>query len=254
MFGQEPGPRRADGRWCAWSRAEPAHHPIGQAGSMAFKAIFFDIDGTLVDSNDFHVEAWQQAFAGVGATFDRQRIHDQIGKGTDMLVPTLLPGASQEEQERLGEEHGAIFSSRYLERVRPFPDAHALLARAKASGKTVVLASSASGDELDHYLDLLDARDLVDATTSADDVEKTKPAPDIFAIALEKVAPLAAGDVVVIGDTPYDIEAAATCGIAAIGLRSGGFTDAALHDAGAIALYDDVAALLRDYDASPLAG
>jgi HAD superfamily hydrolase (TIGR01509 family) len=218
---------------------------------MAFAAIFFDIDGTLVDSNDLHVLAWEAAFADAGVSFSRQKIHDQIGKGTDMLVPTLLPDADDPEQ--LGKAHGEVFKSRYLDQVRPFPDARALLARAHDAGQRVVLASSASKEELDHYLTLMDAHDLVAATTSADDVENTKPAPDIFAVALKKVAPLAAGDVIVVGDTPYDVEAAAKCGIAAIGLRSGKFPDEALLNAGAIALYDDVAALLRDYDTSPLA-
>ncbi|MBJ6123316.1 HAD family hydrolase [Sphingomonas mollis] len=219
---------------------------------MAFRAIFFDIDGTLVDSNDSHVAAWEAAFAGVGATFDRQVIHDQIGKGADMLVPTLMPDSDEETQEKLGKAQGAAFRTGFRDAIRPFPDAHALLARAVEGGQTVVLASSASREDFDHYLDLLDAHDLVDATTSADDVKSTKPAPDIFAIALEKVAPLTAGEVVVVGDTPYDIEAAKKCGIAAISLRSGRFPDAALLGAGAIALYDDVAALLGDYDASPL--
>ena len=219
---------------------------------MAIKAILFDIDGTLVDSNDLHVLAWEEAFAGVGARFDRQLLHDQIGKGTDMLVPTLLPHADEAEQERLGDAHGEAFKTRFLATVRPFAQAHELLAHAHGRGQRVVLASSASAAELDHYLDLLDARDLVSATTTADDVANTKPAPDIFATALEKIAPIEPGEVAVVGDTPYDMDAAGKCGIVAIGLRSGGFPDDALVEAGAAALYDDAAALLRDYDASPL--
>lgn len=220
---------------------------------MAIRAVLFDIDGTLVDSNDMHVRAWEEAFAGMGAEFGRQTIHDQIGKGTDMLVPTLLPDADEGTQEKLGDAHGDVFKARFLKEVKPFPGAHDLLARVRAAGQTVVLASSASAPELEHYLDLLDARDLVSATTSADDVENTKPAPDIFASALEKVAPLSSHEAIVVGDTPYDIEAAGKCGIAAIGVRSGKFPDEALLRAGAIALYDDVAALLADYDNSPLA-
>ena len=220
---------------------------------MAFKAILLDIDGTLVDSNDMHVDAWIEAFAGVGARFDRQTIHDQIGKGTDMLVPALLPDTDEVEQERLGEVHGEVFKSRFLESVQPFEGAHDLLQQASDSGQKVVLASSASSDELEHYFDLLDAYDLVSATTSADDVENTKRPPDVFSVAMKKVAPLRAEDVVVVGDTPYDIKAAGKCGIAAIAVRSGGFPDEALLGAGAVALYDDVAALLQDYDASLLA-
>ena len=220
-----------------------------QAGRI--KAILFDIDGTLVDSNDQHVLAWEEAFAGIGKRFDRQVIHDQIGKGTDMLVPTLLPDLDDDAVERLGEEHGRIFKEKYLPAIAPFDQAHALLALAASRG-LIVLASSAAQEELDHYLDLLGARDLVAATTSSDEVEQTKPAPDIFATALKKID-LPASAVIVVGDTPYDVEAAGKCGIAAVGLRSGRFSDESLLAAGAVALYDDVAALLADYDASPLA-
>jgi membrane protein len=221
---------------------------------MAIKAVLFDIDGTLVDSNDFHVTAWEETFADVGAKFDRQVIHDQIGKGTDMLVPTLLPDTDDEGQKKLGKAHGEAFKSKFLDEVKPFPMARELLRRVQQAGQQVVLASSASKAELDHYLDLLGVRDIVSETTSADDVENTKPAPDIFATALKKIAPLTAEEVIVVGDTPYDIEAAKKCGIAAIALRSGKFPDEVLQQAGAIALYDDVAALLQDHEGSPLAG
>ncbi|MEG3166113.1 HAD family hydrolase [Sphingomonas sp. PB2P19] len=219
---------------------------------MQITAILFDIDGTLVDTNDMHVLAWEEAFAGIGQTFDRQRLHDQIGKGTDMLVPTLLPDLDEDAQEKLGEAHGAAFKAKYLKTAKPFPSAHDLLANAHARGQKVVLASSASGAELDHYLDLLDARDLVAATTSSDDVKRTKPAPDIFATALGKLDGVDASEALVVGDTPYDIEAAGKCGIAAVAVRSGKFADDVLTRAGAIAIYDDVAALLAGYDESPL--
>ena len=219
---------------------------------MAIKAVLFDIDGTLVDSNDLHVLAWEEAFDGVGVKFDRQMIHDQIGKGADMLVPTLLPETDEAQQKKLGDAHGEVFKSKFLEQVQPFTRARDLLVRVKRDGQRVVLASSASKAELDHYLDLLDARDLVSATTTSEDVENTKPAPDIFATAMKKIAPVGADEVIVVGDTPYDIEAAGKCGVAAIGVRSGKFSDDVLLEAGAIALYDDVAALLADYDNSPL--
>ena len=219
---------------------------------MVIDAIIFDIDGTLVDSNEQHVLAWEEAFDRVGATFDRQVIHDQIGKGSDMLVPTLLPDADPAAQKDLGLAQGEVYKSKFLKSVRPFPGARDLLVRAHEAKQKVVLASSASKAELEHYLDLLNVRDLVSATTSADDVEHTKPAPDIFAAALAKVAPLEAGNVIVVGDTPYDIQAAAKCGISTIGLRSGKFSDEALLEAGSVALYDDVAALLAEYDESPL--
>lgn len=219
---------------------------------MIIKAILFDIDGTLVDSNDQHVAVWKEILHREGADLDRQSIHDQIGKGADMLVPALLPGSDDATHERLGDAHGEMFQARFLNEVRPFAKAHELLAHVHRTGRKVVLASSAAGAELEHYIDLLDARALVDATTSSDDVAHTKPAPDIFATALQKAGPLGPKEVLVVGDTPYDVEAAAKCGIAAVAVRSGGFDDGVLRGARAIAIYDDVAALLADFDHSPL--
>lgn len=219
---------------------------------LPIKAVLFDIDGTLVDSNDHHVFAWQKAFETVGVHLDFQIIHDQIGKGADLLVPTLLPHLEKAQQEKVGDIHGKIFKSHFLREVRPFHGARDILAHVRACGQGVVLASSASKAELYHYLDLLDARGLVNAMTSGDDVEKTKPAPDIFSTALKKAAPLQPHEAIVVGDTPYDVEAAKKCGIATVALRSGKFADEALKNAGAKCLYDDVAALLDDYDNSPL--
>lgn len=220
---------------------------------MTIKSVLFDIDGTLVDSNDMHVLAWRDAFRGIGVEFGLQDIHAQIGKGGDMLIPALLPEADEKTRATLEDAHGKIFKTRFLGQVKPFPRARELLARVRDSGRRVVLASSASGSDVDFYLDLLGARDLVAATTSADDVENSKPAPDIFAAALRKIAPLTPAEAIVVGDTPYDVEAARKCGIATIGVRSGGFSDESLHEAGAIALYDDVEALLAGYGDSPLA-
>lgn len=219
---------------------------------MKIKAVLFDIDGTLVDSNEQHVAAWQTVFRDAGAQVADQEIHDQIGKGTDMLVPTLLPDTDAARVEKMGEAHGKIFKSRYLDDVVPFRDARALVAKVAESGRQVVLASSASASERDHYLDLLDIGDLIALSTTSDDVEKTKPAPDIFSVALRKLAPLTASEVIVVGDTPYDVEAAAKCGIGAVAVRSGKFDDEVLMSAGAVAIYDDVAALLRDFEHSPL--
>lgn len=220
---------------------------------MRIRAVLFDIDGTLVDSNDWHVRAWDEAFRAGGYHFDPDTIHAQIGKGTDMLVPALLPEANDDLVEKLGEAHGAIFKSRYLERVRAFPQARDLLLRTHEAGKKVVLASSASKAELDYYLAFLDIRDIVSASTSADDVQNSKPAPDIFGVALKKVAPVKPEDALVVGDTPYDVEAAAKCGLKTVAVRSGRFAEGMLHEAGAIAIYDDVAALLAEFDQSPLA-
>jgi membrane protein len=213
------------------------------------KAILFDIDGTLVDSNDYHVLAWDEAFRAAGYSFDRQTLHDQIGKGADNYVPALLPDASPDEAERLGDAHGPIYKQRYLPLVKPFPGARDLLARCRDVGLKVVLASSAAGEELRHYVELLDIGDILDATTSADDVGCSKPCPDIFDTARQK-AGVAPDEALVVGDTPYDIEAAAKAGMKAIGVRSGKFSDESLS--GAVAIFDDVAEILDRFDASPL--
>lgn len=214
------------------------------------RAVLFDLDGTLVDSNRLHVDAWVEAFADAGHRIDPARIAGQIGKGADNLVPALIPGADDDMAETLGDAHGRIFKARYLHTVRPFPDARALVERVHASGRMVALASSASAEELDHYQELLGLAGLVDVVTTIDDVGTSKPAPDIFTVTLRK-AGLEAADVVVVGDSPFDLQAAAKAGMRAIGVRSGGFGDDALADA--LAIYDDVAALLADFDASPLA-
>jgi membrane protein len=221
---------------------------------MTCRAVFFDLDGTLVDTNQLHVDAWVQAFADAGHRIEPERIAGQIGKGADNLVPALLPGADEATAEALGEAHGRIFKDRYLHTAAPFPQAHALVARVHASGRLVALASSAGKEELDHYQQLLDLAGLVDVVTTIDDVEHSKPAPDIFAVALKKAGDIAAADVVVVGDSPFDMEGARRCGMTAVAVRSGGFDDAALSKAGAAAIYDDVAELLARFDGSLLAG
>ncbi len=216
------------------------------------QAIIFDIDGTLVDSNDYHVWAWQHAFRERGYEITPADIHDQIGKGGDLLVPALIPDASEDEAKALSTRHGEIFAERYLSRVQPFPHAADLLRHVAAQGQKVALASSASKDELDHYVDLLGVGDIVSAATSKDDADTTKPAPDIFAAALKRLG-VAPGAARIVGDTPYDVVAAARAGTTTVAVRSGGFSDRSLHRAGAGAIYDDVAALLDDYSRSPLA-
>jgi membrane protein len=214
------------------------------------QAILFDIDGTLVDSNDFHILAWAEAFKQAGHEFRLAEIHEQIGKGGDNLLPALLPNIDEKQMERLKSAHRDLFKQHYFRRLKPFPGARELLERCRDVGYAVVLASSASGEELDHHLDdVLGARDLVDAWTSADDVGCSKPCPDIFVTALTK-AKVAPDEALVIGDTPYDIEAAGEAGVQTLAVRSGGFRDDQLS--GAIAIFDDVAELLERFDASPL--
>ena len=137
---------------------------------MPKRAIFFDIDGTLVDSNEAHVDAWCEAFAREGYRFRRSDIHEQVGKGGDNLVPSLLPDVPEEVRERIDHAHGEIYKRNYLPKVQPFSGARDLLLKAKDAGQTVVLASSASRPEVDHYVRLLDAADIIDGATSKDDV------------------------------------------------------------------------------------
>lgn len=213
--------------------------------------LLFDIDGTLVDSNDFHVTAWREVLSQAGHDLPRELIHGQIGKGGDNLLPSLLPDLSEEEQGRIADQHGPRYQEHYLHQVRPFPSARDLLARGKEEGFIVALATSANPEELDHYVELLDARDLVDLTTSKGDVEATKPAPDIFTAAVKK-AGVAPEQAMVIGDTPYDVLAAKRAGVAAIGLLSGGFSEDDLRAAGAVEVYQDAGDLLAQWDSSPI--
>lgn len=213
------------------------------------RAILFDVDGTLVDSNEYHVLAWAEVFHAAGHDFRFADIHAQIGKGADNFVPALVPGVSEEEAERLGEAHKALFAKIYSHRLKPFPGARELLGCCRKEGLKVMLATSASDRELERHLDVLDARGIVDGWTSADDVGHSKPCPDLFEAAARK-AGVTPEEALVVGDTPYDIMAAGTAGIRTVAVRSGLFDDEAL--AGAIAIYDNVADLLERFDDSPL--
>lgn len=219
---------------------------------MAIKAVLFDLDGTLVDSNPAHVRVWAEIFAEAGHDIPDNVIAGQIGKGGDLLIPALVPGLPEDRREAMSEAHGRIYRERFLGDIVAFPGAAELVKRVVRAGQRAVLASSAKQSELDHYIGLLGIADDLAAVTSADEVEHSKPEPDIFAAALAKVAPVTAAEAMMIGDTPYDAIGASRVGIATIGLRSGGFPDEVLREAGVVALYDDVAALLADYEQSPL--
>jgi membrane protein len=218
---------------------------------MPKRAVLFDIDGTLVDSNDAHVEAWCRAFAAEGFHFDRATIHSQVGKGGDNLVPSLIPDAPEDVQDRVERAHGEIYKRDYLGSVRPVPHARDLLLKTSEAEKKVVLASSASRPELDHYVRLLDAHGIIDGATSKDDVGHSKPCPDIFEAAL-KQAEVPASDAIVVGDTPYDIIAARRTGIETIAVRSGRFPDSVLEAETPVAIYEDAADLLANFESSPI--
>lgn len=219
------------------------------------KAVIFDVDGTLIDSNDQHASAWQDAFRDFGHVFDAATIRAQIGKGGDQLMPVFL---SRDEIEARGEDleahRAGILKERYLPAIKGFPDVPALMRRLLDDGRAIALASSAKGDELQVYKRIAGIEDLVGTETSSDDADQSKPHPDIFEAALERLGNPSPGDAVVVGDTPYDAQAAAKVGLRTIGLLCGGWSEDALREAGCIAVYQDPADLLRRYDGSPLAG
>lgn len=218
------------------------------------KAVIFDVDGTLVDSVDLHARAWQDAFAEFGHQISLGELRGQIGKGGDQLMPVFLSSDELDEQgQALEKRRGEILKQRYLGRITAFPQVRALFERIRADGTAIILASSAKSDELAVYKTLANIADLVDAETSSDDAEKSKPYPDIFEAALATLPGLAAADAIVVGDTPYDAEAATAAGIRAVGVLCGGFPEAGLREAGCIAIYADPAQILAQYASSPLA-
>ena len=193
------------------------------------EAVIFDVDGTLVDSVDMHAEAWQRAFAHFGYDLGFDEVRAQIGKGGDQLLPVFL---DEDERARIGEAleryRGELFVSEYLDAVRGFPGAAELLEAVRARGIRIALASSAKGDELKVYKKAAGISDLTDVETCSDDAERTKPHPDIFQAALAKLG-LSPDAAVVVGDTPYDAEAAAKAGIASVGVLCGGFPEAEIR-------------------------
>lgn len=217
------------------------------------KIVLFDIDGTLIDSVDLHAQAWQETFRHFGRDVDFLAVRRQIGKGGDQLLPVFF---SPEELAKKGTEieeyRRDLFKRHYLPHVRPFPNVRELFQRLLADERRIILASSAVSDELESYKKIAHIEDLIEAETSADDTERSKPHPDIFAAALAKAGHPSPSEVFVIGDTPYDAEAAAKLQLRTIGFLSGGWTKAELQAAGCVAVYRDPADLLAHYSHSPL--
>jgi HAD superfamily hydrolase (TIGR01549 family) len=208
-----------------------------------------DIDGTLVDTNYHHALAWYRAFLQSREVLPLWRIHRHIGMGSDQLVAAL---AGEDFDDEHGDDVRAAEKVLYMaliDEVRPFADARALLEHLKAQGHTVVLASSAKPDEVEHYLDLLDARDLADDWTHSGDVERTKPEPDLVAAAIDKAG---GGDAVMVGDSRWDCEAAKRAGVPTVAVLTGGFSDGELREAGAEAVFPSLSELLRHLDDTPL--
>jgi HAD superfamily hydrolase (TIGR01509 family) len=221
--------------------------------TVIITAVLFDIDGTLVDSVDLHAAAWAKIFEQYGKTVDFHAVRRQIGKGSDQLLPVFF---SETELRKFGQamekDRSELYRREYLPRVTSFPHTRELFERIRQDGTQIALASSAPEAELQVYKQLARIEDFLAGETSADDVEQSKPHPDIFAAALEAVGNPTATEVLVVGDTPYDAEAAGKLHLRTIGVLCGGWTAEELRQAGCVAIYRDPADLLAHYEASPL--
>ena len=214
---------------------------------MSTPVAILDVDGTLVDTNYHHAIAWYRAFRQHGLVLPLWRIHRHIGMGGDQLVAAL---AGDGTEERDGDDIRAAETALYLaliDEVQPFRDSRELLVDLRARGASVVLASSAKAAEVDHYLDLLDARDLAEAWTTSADVARTKPAPDLVQSALDKLG-AEPDDAFLVGDTPWDVKAAEQAGVPTYAVLTGGFSEQELRDAGAAGVHESVSHLRGDLD------
>jgi HAD superfamily hydrolase (TIGR01509 family) len=219
---------------------------------MKVRAAVLDIDGTLIDSNDAHAHAWVDVGKEMGYDIDFAHVRSLIGKGGDKVIPEIT-GLDDEsdEAEKVKKRRGEIFQERYLPTLQPFPRARELLERFQADGMTLVVATSASKDDMGKLLEKAGIKDLIEEKTSQSDVEASKPDPDVIEAAVEK-AGCKPAEAVMLGDTPYDVEASRRAGVPCVALRCGGWGDEDLKDA--VAIYDDPADLLANYDQSPYAG
>jgi HAD superfamily hydrolase (TIGR01509 family) len=218
------------------------------------KAVIFDIDGTLVDSVDLHAQAWKEAFKHFGKDIPFEDVRHQIGKGGDQLMPVFF---SKEELNKFGEEmekyRGQLFKRDFLPKVRPFPHVRELFQKIISDHLRIALASSAKEEELKEYKKIAHIEDLVEEETSADDADKSKPHPDIFEAALERLGDIKPLEAIVVGDTPYDAQAAGKINLRTIGVLCGGFPEAELKRAGCIEIYKDPADLLARYEETLIA-
>jgi HAD superfamily hydrolase (TIGR01549 family) len=220
------------------------------------QAAIFDVDGTIIDSVDLHAKAWQAAFAKFDKKISLHQIRRQIGKGADQLLPVFF---SKQELDEFGKEldeyRADLFKKEYLPKVKGFPKVRELFQRIKQDHKRIALASSAKAEELENYKKIAQITDLIESETSSEDADKSKPYPDIFEAALRQLPGIRLHQVIVVGDTPYDAEAAAKANLQTIGLLcgGGGWKEKHLRQAGCIAIYKNPADLLARYDKSPLA-
>lgn len=212
-------------------------------------AFIFDIDGTLVDSNELHVDSWKRAFRRFGKQFPREQLRAQIGKGTDQYLPEFLtPEEIKRFSKELDKYRSELFRKEYRSKVQPFPKVCELFQRIHDDNKRIVLASSGKKSDTKYYIDLLNIGDLIDGYVSGDDADSSKPAPDIFAASLKKLGGISPANAVTAGDTKFDIEAAKKVCLQTIAFLCGGTPESVLREAGAIAIYRDPADFLGHYD------
>jgi HAD superfamily hydrolase (TIGR01509 family) len=225
------------------------------------EAVIFDIDGTLVDTVDFHAQSWERTFTHFGHQIPYKQIRSQIGKGSDKLMPVFFSleelnqsddGQSPTFGERMRDYRRELYKNEYHPRIKAFPQVRELFMAIKADGKRIALASSATKDDVAAYTQILNVEELVDAATTTTEVKSSKPDPDLFLVTLDKLGDIAANEAIVVGDTPYDAEAAGKANLRTVGVLSGGFSAENLRQAGCIAIYQDIADLLAHYDESPL--
>ncbi len=223
---------------------------------MKIQAAIFDMDGTLVDSVDLHAQAWQRVLAEYGKGIPYDTVRSQIGKGSDTFLPTFFDEEELSEiKEKISKRRSSLFTDEYLDQVKPFPQVRELFERLHAAGIKIALASSGSAGEIKHYQKLLNVTELVDEVATADDAEKSKPHPDIFQAALDKLGKnIVPANSFALGDTPYDADAAGKLGLRTVGMLCGGFSEESLRDAGATTIFHDPADLLTRYEQTPFAG
>jgi len=216
------------------------------------QGVILDVDGTLVLSNDAHAQAWIEAFAAFGYDISFDKVRPLMGMGGDHVIPELVPDLNHEEGtgKAISAHRKELIVNQVGPNLEPTPGSRELVQKMQEMGLRLIIGSSASSKELSVLLKVAQVDDLIQEQTSSDDAESSKPAPDLVEAALKKLQ-LSPEQVVMLADTPYDIESASQAGVGVIALRSGGFADQRLS--GAIAIYDDPADLLAHYDQSPLA-
>jgi HAD superfamily hydrolase (TIGR01509 family) len=215
------------------------------------RGVILDVDGTLIDSNDAHAHAWVDALHEFDYDISFERVRHLVGMGGDNLLPSVIHVEAESPRgKEITQKRDAVFKSHYFPTLRAFPQVRALVERMQQDGLRIAIASSGEKEDVQKLLELAQVDDLIETLVSSADVEKSKPNPDVVQVALQRLG-FEPSEVIMIGDSPYDVQAAGKAYVAVIALRCGGFSDLDLKDA--IAIYDDPSDLLANYKTSPLA-